>query len=680
VVMVAGAACAAGCGSGSSGHPPPGGAGGGGGIGGSAGAGAVGGRATGGTTVGGASGSGGLGAAGHAGTGGLAGNGVGGGAGGAMGGAPGGGAGGAAGSAGGAAGTPLPCDKSPDIDVPAVAVTGTITFNGATVPFQTGSGTVVAQSATSGSATILWSSGPPIGPATPQMIIPGAYDLYYSGGGATDATVPVTASPVLRTVVFPATGLTTLTVDVPVVTVGGAITYGGIRWDTSSDYGRVYLQNASGLTTTLNSMSDNYLLGIVPGVYDVLYSLDGGSSPGTGTDRVPYNLQALVKQGVSIPGPGAPVTLDVDVPVTTVSGKVTINGATDTGVVPLQLADLRTNGVGTAPLSRSPTGVTQYAAPLIPGTYDLYTNGAGHPSNFHGLIRKGVVISPSTTALDIDITAGKIAGTVTVGGAVAGTSSDYGQIVLVNDATDDWAVIAATYQGTSSASVLPGTYDVYYRVETYSLQLPKASPRNTNAKIGSVTVAATGTTTANIDVPLATVKGNLTINGATRKTSDSAGGLFLVGPNRDEAELGTTTGSSYTALVVPGTYDLYYRSLQQAGLTGASTAPRNTHARLRSGIVVAAGGTTQLDIDIPTITVTGAMTIGGAPAPNEQESGDLWLSTSDGDYVDLGSTSPTSYTVTLVPGRFDVNYKLNSGGAVAPLNSFARLRCLDATP
>ena len=317
----------------------------------------------------------------------------------------------------------------------------------------------------------------------------------------------------------------------------------------------------------------------------------------------------------------------------------------------------------------------------MPGTYDLYTDGYGStPRNYHGVVRTGIVIGPSTSTLNIDLPVGTVAGTVTMGGvAVAGTSTDYGDIVLGRGSTfdPDLASIASTDKGSYSAPVLPGTYDVYYQVGSAVLnRFTTISPRNTHAKIASqVTVAATGTTTLNVDVPVATVKGNLTMNGVAKKNA-GGGGLFLEGPNGDEAEIALTTVTSYSAPVVPGTYDLYYRAVNP-GTTGAGPAPRNGYAKLRSGIVVAPGGTTQLDIDLPSVTVTGALTVAGAAVSNPQEEGVLWLQTDAGDYIDLGTTSALSYTVTLLPGQYDVYYKVDSGGTVVPTNTNAKIRCFD---
>jgi hypothetical protein len=519
-------------------------------------------------------------------------------------------------------------------------------------------------------------------PSVTQMIIPGTYDLRYSAGGVTDVggsvdpTTPWNDYALLRSgVVFPATGTTQLAVDVPVVSLTGLLTFGGSQ--DSSNSGYFYLGAGADRMTLNQNFTSTYLFGVVPGVYDVTYQLQLSTPTPPPGALAPWNNGATLRQGVSIPGPGNPVTLNLDAPSTTVSMNVTVNGATNASAPPLMLVDPQENGLGIVEFG---TQATHYSIPIMPGTYDLYTDGyGGAVVNQRGMARKGIVITPSTSTLALDLPAATVAGTVTVGGTGLGTSTDYGLIILAHDPYD-YASVGSTDQASYSKPVLPGMYDVYYQVQR-SQTLTKLSPRNTNAKIASqVTVGPTGTTTLNLDVPVATVKGNLTINGVATKNA-GGGGFYLEGPDGDEAEIALTSVTSYSAPVVPGTYDLYYRAVNPGQVvTGASAAPRNGYAKLRSGIVVAPGGTTQLDIDIPMVTVTGALTIAGAPAMNEQESGGIWLQNDAGDFINLGSTSTGSYTVTMLPGQFDVYYQYASGGAVAPRNTNAKFRCFDVSP
>jgi len=79
------------------------------------------------------------------------------------------------------------------------------------------------------------------------------------------------------------------------------------------------------------------------------------------------------------------------------------------------------------------------------------------------------------------------------------------------------------------------------------------------------------------------------------------------------------------------------------------------------------------------VTVTGALTINGAAAPDPTDAGAVLLRSDQGEMIRLGATSDLSYTVSLVPGAYDVYYAAERSGATAPGNSSAKLRCFDVT-
>jgi hypothetical protein len=105
----------------------------------------------------------------------------------------------------------------------------------------------------------------------------------------------------------------------------------------------------------------------------------------------------------------------------------------------------------------------------------------------------------------------------------------------------------------------------------------------------------------------------------------------------------------------------------------------NRNARLRSGIVVGATGTTTLDIDLPTVTVSGSFKIAGAAVADPQDYGQLELRDDFGDTVELGKTSDLTYSVKVVPGSYDLYYSIQRGGTIAPVNSSTRLRCFNVS-
>jgi hypothetical protein len=656
---------------------PDGGAGAGAGTGGTAG-GAGGGGGAGGAA--GASGTAGTGAA--AGTGALSGAG---GSGGVSGRGGAGGTGGAArgGSGGGAGtgGTRVGCTNH-DIDVPAVDVRGSVTIAGMSEVGSSDIGYGLKLITADGDAVLVAVANVA---SFSSRVIPGAYDLaYVSNGSASTVSAPMNRQSIVRRgVVVAPSGVTVVSADVPTVSVSGLLTVGGLPVLDSSDHATLELINPLDATlfdTLLmgNTVSGSYAVNAVPGTYDLRYISDW-LMPYAPGERTPLNNGAIVKRLV-YPASG-PVTLDIDIPVATVSGVVTVNGAAPTrsndGMLTLWGRGPG-NGVDLGILDIGHAADGQYAVKVIPGTYDLYFQGGGSPRNRFALLRRGIVISAGpTNALDIDIKAATVTGAITIGGVAGGSATDRGAIYLYRGGLDleDGVLLGYTDASSYTVQVVPGTYDVYYMSDETTVGL-KNAPRNKWAKIGgNVVIPATGTTTLNVDVPFATVTGSLTINGASRPTSPAnRGAYYLRNASGDEARLAYTNATSYTARIVPGTYDLYYRIFDFAGSPGA--LPSNGSAKLQAGIVVAPGANV-VDVDLPIVTVTGAFTINGAAVSDPDDAGAILLRSDQGEMITIGKTSQLTYSVGLVPGAYDVYYASDGSGVVAPGNGNAKLRCFD---
>jgi len=122
------------------------------------------------------------------------------------------------------------------------------------------------------------------------------------------------------------------------------------------------------------------------------------------------------------------------------------------------------------------------------------------------------------------------------------------------------------------------------------------------AATGGGSACARLTDKLDIDVPAVTVTGAITINGQPLPGTVDYGNLVLqVAPDvvGDSASLGNSNDLTYTARVIPGVYDLYYRML-----VPGPVAPQNRHQKLRSGVVIPAGAAPfTLDIDVPAVSV-----------------------------------------------------------------------------
>ena len=182
---------------------------------------------------------------------------------------------------------------------------------------------------------------------------------------------------------------------------------------------------------------------------------------------------------------------------------------------------------------------------------------------------------------------------------VQGISSSTGIGTLdLRTAAGDNARLGDTMVGQGTGSFLPGTYDVYYRLDKAGPGLPV----NHSAKILSGVVVPPGdiVTTLDVVVPATPVSAAVTSNGGI-PPGFGGDALRLRTAAGDEAPLGLSATP-----VVPGTYDLYY----VAAYTLAG-GPLNNGAKLQSGIVV---GSTPLTItvDVPRTTVSGKFTIAGS--------------------------------------------------------------------
>jgi hypothetical protein len=136
--------------------------------------------------------------------------------------------------------------------------------------------------------------------------------------------------------------------------------------------------------------------------------------------------------------------------------------------------------------------------------------------------------------------------------------------------------------------------------------------------------------------------------------------------------LGLTSAGTYAIPVVPGTYDIFYKAT-----TASALAPRNTSARLKTGMVVAATGNTTLDIDVPSVAAAGTIKIDGATVTDMLDFGNLSLrGATTGDEIALGPTYTGAYATRVVPCIYDVVYTVFDNNDRAPINHRTVFTCL----
>jgi hypothetical protein len=454
-------------------------------------------------------------------------------------------------------------------------------------------------------------------------------------------------------------------IDVPISQVNAQLTVQGVSSSTGS--GTFYLRSATGdtatIATTAPGTNQRFVL---PGTYDLYYRNDK-AGPG-----LPVNLAAKLMSGIVLL-PGYVATLDMVVPATTVSGTVTLNGTSapfGSDALRLRNASGDVAVLGTSAMKGS------FSTVVVPGTYDLYyaspSTSNGGPFNQSAKLQSGIVVGSTPLTLNIDVPVTQVSVMFQLSGSASVSPGDSVSLVLRNAAGDSALIHPGLGGGT--VPMIPGTYDAYY--EGTSTETGLLAQQSTKLTGEAPVIVGSTPLILNLTVPVSTVSGTVTVNGAQVPATGGRGRLILQNATATRPFAGTATAGTYSTLIVPGVYDLYYAATD----VGAGV-PSNTNVKLRTGVVVGTGPTI-LDVDIPATTVMTSATVNGAPLDPNLGTGDLHLRTAAGDDALVGSTgSPFSQLV--VAGTYDVYYALETNGTGAPQNQLAKVQTgvvVGATP
>lgn len=429
--------------------------------------------------------------------------------------------------------------------------------------------------------------------------------------------------------------------------------------------------------------SHDALLGatVLPGSYDLVWARESGGQ------TVPRNTAAVLGRiqirpgGVRIGDGGRAEitelddgTLVVDIPTVEAVGDFRFDGvlAPDT---PLEngrvfLLDPATGDEVLLGETRDGT----YAVRVIEGEYEVHysmlvSNGMA-PRN-HDARLQTIVVAPGEVSPvhSIDIPTTVFAGAYAFDGIPAPpTPFQHGRIHLRDSATGDEIEVGYTSEVDFSLPVVPGPYEI-----VYTHMVGDTVPRNAAAVVASVDLALAPQ--VDIDVPTVSVSGAFLVGGAPAPAdSGDAGALVLRSTaGDDEVLLGSTHEGSYTSLVVAGEYDIFY-----AQQTSSGGVPLNTNARIGSASVSLPDEPLG-DIDVPFVSVSGAVTLGGAPPPtSEYDDGRIYLRNLEtDDSVLLGNTRLGAVSGLVVPGTYDVIYVVETPGELVPQNSGAKLGTIE---
>jgi hypothetical protein len=383
-------------------------------------------------------------------------------------------------------------------DVQVAAVAGALTVNGALLPDSptlSSRGSVIYREQHSGDLRTF--NVPATGPGVYSgLLFNGSYDISFQSSPAVAGLIGLPAAATTRLATGTAitsttsSAIVTLNYDLPIATIAGTITAGGLRLPdsaTAASRGSVrFADRTTGLGTvfTIGATGDGAFGGLLfAGVYDVSF----------GSKRV--------AAGVAIAGGGP--ALNYDLPTVNLSGTVTANGAalpdspglTTRGNVVFRD---RVTGVGTS-FPVGATGPGTFAGTLYASSYDATFETVNSP------MLVGLPVAAETRLLsDVNITSSDgaspsvydvqiitVSGQVTLNGAALPDSpalTTRGNLVLRDKLTGDIRALplAATGAGTFGGIAFAGSYDVALETSaaTGLVGLPVAA--ETNLDVGCV--------------------------------------------------------------------------------------------------------------------------------------------------------------------------------------------------
>ena len=404
----------------------------------------------------------------------------------------------------------------------------------------------------------------------------------------------------------------------------------------------------------------------------------GSASIGSGGTNAPIagaGSQAGSGTGGAL-GVGTCVGPDIDVPVVTLSGAIKLidTPAGDYGTVQL------THGTDVVTLGT--TTSSSYSVRVVPGIYDVTFKGTQNGAH---LLKTGVTVPPSGPAvLDIDIPNGPL--TAPAPGSVPDPSAitvmgkltidgqpNQGLILSFRKAgTDNWVRISQVMNGGYSGLIAPGSYDA-------SVLNPSGNPILPGW--GYDQILSTGIVVPNsdpaqvdIDVRTAPVSGAFTIDGAAVPNLCKGS---LRGAKIGSFSFSLDSASAFSGRVLPETYDVIYR-----GGAAESPCPMNTSAIIKRGVAVSAQGLAIPTIDIPSVVVSGKLTLGGAALSNSDDDGTLSLATDEGDAIALGRLSAGTFSTRVIPGTYDIYFDVmfQAVGTLAPLNHRGKIKSVQLAP
>jgi len=452
-------------------------------------------------------------------------------------------------------------------------------------------------------------------------------------------------------------------VNVPRVIVVPTFTLDGNAFPTSAYSSAELFLRPTGSTelislgTTNLQPSDNVM--VVPGVYDVIYSIRQG-------DQLPQNEYAVIIRSEDIST--TPHVLNVDIESATFHGtwRLAVDGVL--GEFPSSVyhqGEYSLQNDNGDYVALGPTHMSAGPIPAITGTYDIvysHIDGDLVPQNDGTVFNRNFVLPPGQTIYEDIIDAWTVVPDFSLdGGAFPGSVYESAEIFLKDRDTDAITSLGRTHNVPANLMIIDGEYDVVYdHVDGETI------PQNDGAVLPDSVVVDEADEAANIDVDSVTVQGNFMLDGDSFSQSVYHTADFQLYRNGGGAPilLGKTYTETEPVVILAGNYDVVYEHID------GDLVPQNLHHVMLAGQAYTAD--TTIDVNALTRSVRPLFTLNGQPFPaSPYEHADYYLHGSHpDDYVFLGS-SPAQVEETLViHDNYDAVYRFVQG-SIVPRNTEA---------
>ncbi|MEM7158758.1 MAG: hypothetical protein AAF799_38305 [Myxococcota bacterium] len=564
----------------------------------------------------------------------------------------------------------LPCtptDGNVEVDIPMTTLRAEFLLNGTPFPDAVYEhGEITLRVPGTGERIRLGDTRGVSGTDEDVAVLPGEYDVYYTRVQGGDFA-PANEDARVGHVSIPDEDFYSLVIDVTAIDISGTFLMNGeTAPDAVYENGEVYLRNrATGDEVQLGETRDqNFNLVVVPGHYDVHYrNLQN-------IDLAPLNANARVGEIIVSEFDN---DFEIAIEGTELSGAITINGEAPPDAIyengQISLRDYDTHDE----IILGETRNGSFAQTVAPGQYEVVyrrlLGGDFVPVNTNAVLQT-VTVGGDSMTLDVEIPTAVVAGTITVGGGPAPSDpTNDGAIILRKPETGDAVLLGNTREGAYSQHVIRDSYEVYYRQETSSGQIPI----NTNARIQPIEV--TGPANFDIDIPMVNVSADITLNGEVPPESSYDDGLLYLRDKGtgDSVLLGSTRIEDIDRPVVPGAYELVY-VVEAAG----PTVPVNAEAELGN---VDVSLDPALSVDIPVVDFGGGVRVDGEPPPSGlyNQADLVLLDASTLDTIYLGRLTGGSFDQQLTDGTYILTYRGQTSSGAIPRNADTALGCYQLT-